>query len=319
MASVFAQEYKPVEIVVVDDGSTDNTTELMDSYGDKVRYYWQENQGVAVTRTNACRLARGEYIAFQDDDDLMPLDRIVVLYEALRQHQSAVMAIGDWAAIDSDGNLTGTRWLPKDSSIDEQPILIRDGYEAVLWPKVPAAPHTTLFRRADGHKIGWFDHQYRNASEDKDFFARLGRLGSIVYVPKVVSYYRLGHTSLTSNGIAGACSKVLLFEKHLNLLESKQKKLRKRLQFRMLTSLKMMSPYKSKGMKLSDWVFNDYIKRGLSLLGFRDRLAYRWSTLIKFPICGLMRKYDLEFDIIYRLRSRINSMWIKVRKSVTKK
>ena len=99
MASVFAQAYKPVEIVVVDDGSTDNTQEVMASYGNKIRYKRQENQGIASARTTGCRLARGELIAFQDDDDPMRPDRIGVLYEALRQETSAVMAVGDLAII----------------------------------------------------------------------------------------------------------------------------------------------------------------------------------------------------------------------------
>ena len=107
MESVFAQQYQPIEIVVVDDGSTDNTPELMACYHGKIRYYWQENQGVAVARMTGCSLARGDYIAFQDDDDLMPADRIIRLYDALTQYPSAVLAVGDWEEIDKDGNLTG--------------------------------------------------------------------------------------------------------------------------------------------------------------------------------------------------------------------
>lgn len=84
----------------------------MKSYGDRIRYFWQENQGIAATRTAACRLARGEFIAFQDDDDLMPPDRIVHLYKGLRKYPSAVFATGDYAIIDAEGNLTGKRWLP---------------------------------------------------------------------------------------------------------------------------------------------------------------------------------------------------------------
>jgi len=122
MESIFAQRYEPIEIVVVDDGSTDNTPELMASYGDKVRYFWQENQGIAATRTAACRLARGEFIAFQDDDDLMLPDRIVHLYEGLRQYSSAVFATGDYAFIDPEGNLTGKRWLPGSLEDREKPV-----------------------------------------------------------------------------------------------------------------------------------------------------------------------------------------------------
>ena len=82
MESVFAQQYQPVEIVVVDDGSTDHTPELIESYGERVRYYWHENKGTSFTRTRGCQLAKGEFIAFQDDDDLMVPDLISNLYEA---------------------------------------------------------------------------------------------------------------------------------------------------------------------------------------------------------------------------------------------
>jgi len=292
MASVFAQQYKPVEIVVVDDGSTDNTQELMATYGDRIRYFWQENRGIASARTNGCRLARGELIAFQDDDDLMPSDRIVVLYEALREHPSAALALGDWAVMNGDGNLSGQRSRVNIHVDNEEPILINDGYKAVLWPKVTPVPHTTLFRKADGDRIGWFDTRFFHACEDTDFFARCGKLGPIVYVPKVVSFYRREHGSLYSNSVLLTYSRLLLFEKHLTTMEAEQKDLRKRLQFRMLQSLKQLAVYQSKGLKPPDSVSGDHLNRCLSLLGLRDHLAYTWLTLIKLPIRSLILRRD---------------------------
>jgi glycosyltransferase involved in cell wall biosynthesis len=289
MVSVFAQKYKPVEIVVIDDGSTDNTRDLMASYGGRIRYYWQENQGIASARTIGCRLARGELIAFQDDDDLMPPDRIVHLCEGLRQYPSAVFATGDYAFIDPEGNLTGKRWLPGNLEDREKPVLIDDAYMAVLWPKVPAVPHTTLFRKCDGKRIGWFDTQFKNASEDKDFFARLGQLGTIVYIPEIVSYYRQGHGSLTNNSILVAYSQFLLFEKHLKSLTPSQEKLRNRLQHRLLSSLIKISSCRSQGMRLPHSASKDFLKRGIRLIGPRGRLAYWWHTLIKLPIRRVIR------------------------------
>ena len=290
MESVFAQEYEPVEIVVLDDGSTDETPALMADYGERIRYYWQENQGIAQTRTNGCKLAKGEYIAFQDDDDLMPPDRITVLYEALKQHPSAVLAVGDWAEIDEHGDPTGHRWLPERSTELQDPILFHDGYKAILWPEVPAAPHTTLFRKSDGEKIGWFDNQYRYASEDKDFFAHLGRLGPIVYVPKVVSYYRQGHPSLTNKGILRPYNKLLLLENHLSSIEPQFRELRGRLQHRMRIELTRIASYESKGAKMPEAAPADYLKEALRLLGFRERLKYRWTTRIKFPLKKVLGK-----------------------------
>ena len=227
---------------------------------------------------------------FKDDDDLMPPDRIIVLYEALCQFPSAVFAVGDWAQIDSSGKQTGQRWLPEGMLSDNEAVLLSDAYEAVLWPKVPAVPHTTLFWREDGKRIGWFDKQFQNASEDKDFFARLCRLGPIVYVPKVVSYYRMGNESLTKNEISVAYAQIRLFEKHLNLLENNQEMLRKRLRFRILSSLKKIALCKSKDIPalMSD----DYISRGLANLRFRERFAYRWYLSVKLPLRRLIRGAD---------------------------
>lgn len=292
MESVFAQQYEPVEIVVIDDGSTDNTSELMAGYADKIRYYRQENSGAAATRTAGCRLARGEYIAFQDDDDLMPPDRIVRLHKALCQHPSAVFALGDWALIDADGNLTGKRSKFNIHVDNGEPVLIQDGYRAVLWPEVTPIPHTTLFRKTDGERIGWFDMRFFNAIEDTDFFARLGKLGPILYVPQVLSYYRQGHGQMMGKSILLAYNRFLLFEKHLRSLNTGQEELRKRLQWRMSQTLRQLAVYESKTEKLHDSISTDRLKEGLSLLGLKDQLVYRWLALIKLPLRRMLLGRD---------------------------
>lgn len=290
MESVFAQEYLPVEIIVCDDGSTDNTTELMAGYGDRIRYYRHENQGIAVTRTKASQLARGEFIAFQDDDDLMPPDRITRLYAALCQYPGAVFSMGDWACIDSEGNFTGRKTDFKSRlgiNCDEN-FLIEDGYKAVMWSLVSPVPHTTLFRKTDGSRVGWFDDYFFHACEDTDFFAKLSQLGPIAYVPHIVSHYRTGHNQLFGDNFISLYSHFMLYSKHLKSLSSAQSELKKRFQVIILGLLEKMFYLKKTGDSVPDFIPEDYPQRGLSLLDAKKRLAYMGYKYIKYPIRRLI-------------------------------
>lgn len=285
MESVFAQTYDPVEIVVLDDGSTDETPELMAGYGKKIRYYRQENQGISIARTVGCRVAKGEYIAFEDDDDLMPSDRIELLYEALCSFPSAVLAVGDSAIIDMDGNQTGKRNTSKLYGNSQEPVLLKEGHRAVLLDEVVPRPPTTLFRKADGDRIGWFDARFIHSCEDTDFFLRLANLGGIVYIPKIASYCRRGgHASLTKDRILMSYGRFQLFEKQLQSVDSQYDNFRALLRLRLRNSMENIAFHESNGLRRPASVPDDYLCRGLSLLDLKGRLLYRWATLIKFPI-----------------------------------
>ncbi|MGI9284524.1 MAG: glycosyltransferase family 2 protein [Pseudomonadales bacterium] len=291
METVFAQNYSPVEIIVMDDGSTDGTDELIAGYGDKVRYMRQECQGIAVTRTNASRMAKGEFIAYQDDDDLMPPNRIGQLYEALCQFPSAAFATGDFLVIDAEGKFTGTRWMPETAQSNGKATLIDDGQAAVLWPRIPAVPHTTLFRTELGEKVGWFDHDFQFACSDADFLARLGRLGPVAYVSEVVSHYRRGHRSIWDDDARSSCSKVQLWEKHLKLIGNDNPELRKRLQERLGQILFKLASYQRQNENTDGLPIDSYKERGLAQLDAKNKMLFNLRTKIKLPARDLKRKF----------------------------
>ena len=288
--SAMSQKYDPVEILVVDDGSTDGTSEFVKKYRNKLRYYRHDNMGIGKTRTIACQLAKGEMIAFLDDDDLMPPNRITTLKHALDAYPKSVLAVGDLAVIDKEGKLTGNRWLPKDNTGKKALKIFEDGYDAVMWPKVPVAPHTTLFKKKDGQRVGWFNSKYKYASEDKDFFARLANLGPIVYVPEIVSYYRQGHTTLTSNSLRVTCSQLLLFKDHLILLAKENEVIGKRLKERILISLKKILRLNGRNNCKFNYITLQDIETAIKLLEPMQRLEYTGYKFLKIPLKNIINK-----------------------------
>lgn len=103
--SVFAQTYKDFEVVIVDDGSTDGTQEMLDKSGYNVRYYWQENRGDAAARNKLIELANGKFISFLDSDDLLYPDALEILASALPPNRDDVIIYGPYTAIDEFGDL----------------------------------------------------------------------------------------------------------------------------------------------------------------------------------------------------------------------
>jgi len=104
LASVFAQTYKDYEVLVVDDGSTDGTGEMIKQAGYDVRYYWQQNAGDAAARNKLVELARGQYISFLDSDDLLIPDAIERMVAVMDAQSKDVVVYGPYIAIDQNGN-----------------------------------------------------------------------------------------------------------------------------------------------------------------------------------------------------------------------
>lgn len=284
LKSVLKQTYNPVEIILVDDGSKDNTKKLVLSEFKEIKYYYQHNQGIAVARTNGCKKAEGEYIVFHDDDDIMDPKRLKVLYKAIKENPQSVLSVGDWQTIDANGNQIGRRRSAANYSKNNKYTIYQNGYEAVLRAEIDPGPLTTLFKKSDGERIGWFDKRFFHGCEDTDFFARMGMLGQIVYTPTVVSYCRRGHDSLTRNNIKMYYSRFLYFEKHINNLSDLQIDLKNNLRIRMRHTMEMIS-YIENGLIPSESQRKKTVKkRGLPLLRPIDRVVYMATVTLKHPI-----------------------------------
>jgi len=106
--SVLAQSFADRELIVVDDGSTDGTGEILAPYGDRLQYVRQDNRGAFAARNTGRGLARGAYIAFLDADDVWEPGALARLMEVLASDASIGVVAGTYRPMDADGRATGT-------------------------------------------------------------------------------------------------------------------------------------------------------------------------------------------------------------------
>src|SRR6266852_191572 len=105
--SVLAQTYSNWECIVVDDGSTDNTREVVERYAEanpRIRYFWQENQRLAAARNTGIAKSSGEYFQFLDADDLIERRKLECQVEVLEHHQEIDIVYGDVRYIASENS-----------------------------------------------------------------------------------------------------------------------------------------------------------------------------------------------------------------------
>ena len=107
IASVLEQTYTDYELIIVDDGSTDDTAQVIKSYGDRINYIYQANQGVAQARNRGLAAAQGQYIAFLDQDDVFLPNKLGEQVSCFELHSDAGIIHSGWQRVNCGGEILG--------------------------------------------------------------------------------------------------------------------------------------------------------------------------------------------------------------------
>jgi glycosyltransferase involved in cell wall biosynthesis len=182
--SVLDQCTAECELIVVDDGSTDSTPAIIDSYGDRIHQVWQSNAGPAAARNAGVRNARGEYLAFLDADDRWLPEMLKLASTVLDSDPDCVLAYGNLLMVDSDGCSLGTYLIGKE--YEHAPSL--EEMLARMWPIMPSA---ALIRRSAFDDCGGFVEDFRGAGfEDTFLWLRLREHGHFRYISQPLAAWR---------------------------------------------------------------------------------------------------------------------------------
>lgn len=170
--SVFSQTYKNFEIIIIDDGSTDNTKKVIEyyikTYGDKIRYFYQDNQGAASARNKGLDVARGEYIAFLDTDDIWLPKKLEKQVNILDECKEISLVYSNVIIINDHNKVIN-------SGLCKRNFLSGKVYEkTLLWRVGCGSPPTWLVRKKCFDEIGKFDPDFVMA-HDRDMIIRLSK------------------------------------------------------------------------------------------------------------------------------------------------
>ena len=214
IGSVLQQSYTNWELILVDDGSTDGSVDLIKSYCERdarIRLVEQPNAGQGAARNNGIRQASGELIAFLDSDDFWHPDKLQIQLAEKQQHQVAFQYANGYLMYEQENNrLESYNWI--------YGAFEGSAFFNELFIKCMVNTDTVLMDKSIFDQVGYFDtdHELRG-TEDFDLWLRIARAGYKIYGSQErLAYYRLHPAGTHFNTIKHSNGRIKVFSKYVH-------------------------------------------------------------------------------------------------------
>jgi len=209
--SVLQQRFHDYELIVVDDGSTDETRKVLESFKDRLQYIYQENRGPSAARNLGARHARAPWIAIEDSDDLCAPDHLETLYGYVCEHPDCSMVFANGAYLGGpEHNRETIIPTSKSQRLAEEGVQLTDLFDKSIVRLQAALISKTCYEAVGGH-----DESLR-ISMDLDLAFRLYARYRITYLDKVVFYYRKHQGNIGRDQESRLLENIRVIEKLLN-------------------------------------------------------------------------------------------------------
>ena len=190
--SVLNQDYTPIEVIVVDDGSTDNSSEILLSYGARIKVIKINNSGAPTARNFGLMSTQGEYIAYLDSDDYWMENKISSQIQRLVETRTELVYCA-MSVIEVESGCIAVSTENREGSFKNE-FLNHPG-------RTPFPPSTVLMTRNLVSKAGIWDTTFQSPAEDFDYFRRCAKYTNFSLVKEVLVVHRNHSKSLTSQSL----------------------------------------------------------------------------------------------------------------------